>query len=59
MIKPKMAEQCKIALQRARYEIDYETATATTSEQVEQLGSEGWTKYDEMNGTHFYRRLKL
>jgi hypothetical protein len=40
-------------------ENDYETAAATTPEQVEQLGSEGWTKHDEMNGTHFYRRLKL
>lgn len=28
-------------------ENDYETAAATAPEQVEQLGSEGWTEYDE------------
>ncbi|MGA2682232.1 MAG: site-specific integrase [Candidatus Bathyarchaeia archaeon] len=39
-------------------ETDYETARATTVEDCEKYGHEGWTKYDEMNGTHLYRRLK-
>jgi integrase len=41
---------------------DFEVATATTPEEVKQLGVSGWTKYDEMtfNGTqmHFYKKPK-
>jgi len=40
-------------------ERDYETARATTVEEAEKLGKEGWIKYDEMCGVHLYRRLKL
>jgi hypothetical protein len=39
-------------------ENEYETARTTTVEEAEKLGHEGWTKYDEMNGVHLYRRLK-
>jgi integrase len=39
-------------------ESEYETARATTVDEVERLGREGWTKYDEINGVHMYKRLK-
>lgn len=39
---------------------DYDTAVATTAEEIQQLGRAGWTKYDEavFNGVHmhFYRK---
>ena len=37
---------------------DFEIATATTEEEIKQLGSNGFQKYDEMNGIHFYRKPK-
>jgi integrase len=41
---------------------DFEVATASTPEEVKQLGMAGWAKYDEMslNGTqiHFYKKPK-
>jgi integrase len=37
---------------------DFEIATATTEEEVKQLGEAGFTKYDEMKGIHFYRKPK-
>jgi hypothetical protein len=37
---------------------DYEIATATTTEEIEQLGQAGFVKYDEMKGIHFYRKPK-
>lgn len=37
---------------------DFEIATATTEEEIKQLGSNGFVKYDEINGMHFYRKLK-
>jgi len=41
---------------------DFEVATATTPEEVRQLGISGWVKYDEMtlNGVqmHFYKKPK-
>jgi hypothetical protein len=37
---------------------DYEIATATTPEEVKQLGIAGFVKYDEMSGIHFYRKPK-
>ena len=39
-------------------EDDFETTQATTSEEIRELGKSGWTKYDEMNGIHFYRKPK-
>ncbi len=39
-------------------ELDYETARAITVEEAEKLGQEGWTKYDQINEVHLYRRLK-
>ena len=39
-------------------ENDFETARAVTVEEAEKLRSEGWTKYDEMNGVYLYSRLK-
>lgn len=43
-------------------EEDFETATATTPEEIQQLGKAGWTKYDEMTfggvQMHFYRKPK-
>jgi integrase len=39
-------------------ELDYETARATTVEEAEKLGQQGWTKYDQINEVHLYRRLK-
>lgn len=40
----------------------FETATATTQEEIQKLGQAGWVKYDELtlNGTqlHFYRKPK-
>ena len=37
---------------------DFEIATATTEEEVKQLGQSGFVKYDEMHGIHFYRKPK-
>ena len=37
---------------------DFEIATATTSEEIKQLGQLGFFKYDEMQGIHFYRKPK-
>lgn len=37
---------------------DFEIATATTTEEIKQLGQAGFVKYDEMNGIHFYRKPK-
>jgi len=41
---------------------DFEVATASTPEEVKQLGMAGWVKYDEipLNGTqmHFYKKPK-
>jgi hypothetical protein len=37
---------------------DYEIATATTPDEVKQLGTAGFVKYDEMNNIHFYRKPK-
>jgi integrase len=43
-------------------EEDFEVATASTPEEVKELGKSGWTKYDEMamNGIqiHFYKKIK-
>jgi integrase len=38
---------------------DFEIATATTSEEIKQLGQSGFVKYDEMRGIHFYRKPKI
>jgi hypothetical protein len=37
---------------------DFEIATATTSEEIKQLGQSGFVKYDKMRGIHFYRKPK-
>jgi integrase len=37
---------------------DYEIATATTTEEIKQLGQSGFAKYDEKDGIHFYRKPK-
>ena len=37
---------------------EFEIATATTPEEVKQLGQGGFVKFDEMNGIHFYRKPK-
>jgi len=37
---------------------DFEIATATSQEEVKQLRQDGFVKYDEMNGIHFYRKPK-
>jgi hypothetical protein len=43
-------------------EQDFETAVATTPEEIQQLGKAGWSKYDEMTVSgvqmHFYRKPK-
>jgi integrase len=39
-------------------ENDWETAIAETIERAEELVREGYTKADEFNGKHLYRRLK-
>jgi integrase len=39
-------------------DLDFETARATTVEEAEKLGSQGYTKYDEICGVHLYRRIK-
>jgi integrase/predicted RNA-binding Zn-ribbon protein involved in translation (DUF1610 family) len=36
----------------------FEIATATTDDEIKQLGSAGFEKYDEHNGVHFYRKPK-
>ena len=35
---------------------DFEIATATTPEEIKQLGQAGFVKYGEMNGIHFYKK---
>jgi Mn-dependent DtxR family transcriptional regulator len=37
---------------------DFEIATTTTKDEIKQLDSSGFVKYDEMNGVHFYRKSK-
>ena len=37
---------------------DYEVTTATTKEEIKNLGKAGFMKYDEQNGIHFYRKPK-
>jgi len=37
---------------------DYEVATATTVEEIKQLASAGFEKFDEMNSIHIFRRPK-
>jgi integrase len=37
---------------------DYEVATATTIEEIKQLASAGFQKFEEANGVHVYRRPK-
>ena len=37
---------------------EFEIATATTPEEVKQLGQGGFVKFDEMKGIHFYRKPK-
>jgi integrase len=37
---------------------DYDVAVATTVEEVKQLASAGFEKFDEMNGIHVFRRPK-
>ena len=37
---------------------EFEETTATTPEEIRQLGKAGWVKYDEMHGMHFYRKPK-
>lgn len=41
---------------------DFEVATATTADEIKQLGMSGWAKYDEItiNGVqiHFYKKPK-
>jgi hypothetical protein len=37
---------------------DFEIATATTSEEIKQLGQLGFFKYDEIRGIHFCRKPK-
>jgi Mn-dependent DtxR family transcriptional regulator len=37
---------------------DFEIATATTEEEIKQLGQAGFVKYDEMRGIQFYRKPK-
>jgi integrase len=43
-------------------EEDFDIATATTPEEIQQLGKAGWTKYDELTfggvHMHFYRKPK-
>jgi len=34
------------------------SSPAYTVEEAEKLGQEGWTKYDQINEVHLYRRLK-
>jgi hypothetical protein len=40
----------------------FETATATTIEEIQKLGQAGWTKYDEITVSgvqmHFYKKPK-
>jgi hypothetical protein len=47
---------------KRRLKEDFDVTTATTAEEVLELGKAGWTKYDEatFNGVnmHFYRRPK-
>ncbi len=39
-------------------EDDYEIATATTKEEIIELGKAGFVKYEENNVFYFYRKLK-
>jgi hypothetical protein len=36
----------------------FDVATATTEEEIKQLGACGFEKYDEHNGIHYYRTPK-
>ena len=36
----------------------FEIATATTEEEIKQLGAAGYEKYDEHHGVHFYKKPK-
>jgi integrase len=36
----------------------FDIATATTDDEIKQLGAAGFEKYDEHNGVHFYRKPK-
>ena len=36
----------------------FDIATATTEDEIKQLGASGYEKYDEHNGVHFYRKPK-
>jgi hypothetical protein len=38
-------------------EIEYDIATATTYEEIKQLGKAGFDKYDEANGKYYFRRI--
>jgi ribosomal protein L19E len=37
---------------------DYEVATASTDDEIKQLGKAGWVKYDDKNGVSYYRKPK-
>lgn len=37
---------------------DYDVQTATTIEEIKNLGVAGFVKFDEINGVHFYRKPK-
>lgn len=39
-------------------EVDFDTRTAETAEEALELGKDGWTKYDEFEGKHLYRKPK-
>ena len=38
---------------------DYDVATATTKEEVKHLAEAGFEKFDEFNGVHVFRKLKI
>jgi integrase len=38
---------------------DYDVATATTVEEVKKLAESGFEKFDEFNGIHVFRKLKI
>jgi hypothetical protein len=40
-------------------DLDWETARATIVKEAEMLGRLGYTKYDEIDGVHLYRRIKI
>jgi hypothetical protein len=37
---------------------DFDETTASTPEEIRELGKAGWTKYDEMGSIHLYRKPK-